>query len=153
MAMATKRPGDAGKLRTHEYELLAAFRQALRGFLRFSEVEAEKGGLTAQNYQALLTVRACPEGGRISISDLAQRLLIRHNSAVGLVDRLARQGLLAREPAPEDARKVHLRLTAKGDRVLEKLAEVHREELRRIGPQLEALLKQIAAATDKGARA
>jgi DNA-binding MarR family transcriptional regulator len=143
----SKRRSTPAKLDTHEYELLAAFRHALRGFLRFSEAEAEKGGLTAQNYQALLTVRACPEGERLSINDLAQQLMIRHNSAVGLVDRLARQGLVAREPAPEDARKVYLRLTPKGDRVLEKLAEVHREELRRIGPQLEALLKQIAAAT------
>jgi DNA-binding MarR family transcriptional regulator len=144
-----KRSNPLPKLDTHEYELLAAFRHALRGFLRFSEAEAEKGGLTAQNYQALLTLRACPEGERMSINDLAQQLMIRHNSAVGLVDRLVRQALVAREPAQKDARKVYLRLTAKGDRVLERLAEVHREELRRIGPQLEQLLKQITAATDR----
>ena len=149
----SKRSNPPSKLDTREYELLAAFRRALRGFLRFSEAEAEKGGLTAQNYQALLTVRACPQGERVSINDLAQQLMIRHNSAVGLVDRLVRQGLVAREPAPEDARKVYLRLTAKGDRVLEKLAEVHREELRRIGPQLEALLAQISAATDRRTKA
>jgi DNA-binding MarR family transcriptional regulator len=149
----SRRSNPPSKLDTREYELLAAFRRALRGFLRFSEAEAEKGGLTAQNYQALLTVRACPQGERVSINDLAQQLMIRHNSAVGLVDRLVRQGLVAREPAPEDARKVYLRLTAKGDRVLEKLAEVHREELRRIGPQLEALLAQISAATDRRTKA
>jgi DNA-binding MarR family transcriptional regulator len=130
-------------LRDHEYRQLAAFRRALREFMRFSEVEAEKSGLTAQNYQALLVARAWPEGERLSMNDFARQLLIRHNSAVGLVDRLARQGLLAREASPDDARKVHLRLTAKGDRVLGKLAEVHREELRRIGPQLEALLHSL----------
>ena len=135
------------KLRSHEYQQLAAFRRALREFLRFSETEAEKGGLTAQNYQALLVVRACPEGGRVTINDLARQLLIRHNSAVGLVDRLTKQGLVAREPAPEDGRKVHLRLTAKGERLLERLAEVHREELRRIGPQLESLLHSIRSIT------
>jgi DNA-binding MarR family transcriptional regulator len=131
------------KLRSHEYQQLAAFRRALREFLRFSETEAEKGGLTAQNYQALLVVRACPDGARVTINDLAQQLFIRHNSAVGLVDRLTKQGLVAREPAAEDGRKVYLRLTAKGERLLERLAEVHREELRRIGPQLEALLHSI----------
>ena len=131
------------KLRAHEYQQLAAFRRALREFLRFSEAEAEKSGLTAQNYQALLILRACPEGERVTINDLAQQLLIRHNSAVGLVDRLSSQGLVAREPAPEDGRKVYLRPTAKGDRLLERLAEVHREELRRIAPQLEALLHSI----------
>jgi DNA-binding MarR family transcriptional regulator len=125
-----------------EYRQLASFRYALRGFLRFSEAAAEKVGLTAQHYQALLAV--CASSGTVTINDLAQQLLIRHNSAVGLVDRLVGQGLLTREPAPEDRRKVYLRLTAKGDRVLRKLAEVHREELRRIGPQLEALLHSIA---------
>jgi DNA-binding MarR family transcriptional regulator len=135
---------DAG-----EYQQLALFRYALRSFLRFSEAAAEKVGLTAQHYQALLVVCATP-GGRVTINDLAQQLLIRHNSAVGLVDRLTNQGLVAREPSPEDGRKVYLRLTAKGDRVLERLAEVHREELRRIAPQLRQLLQQITQAQDGG---
>lgn len=137
------------QLETHEYEQLAAFRYALRSFLRFSEAEAEKRGLTAQHYQALLTLRACPEADRLTINDLAQQLMIRHNSAVGLVDRLTGQGLVTREPSPRDGRKVCLRLTAKGDRVLEKLAEVHREELERIGPQLEELLRHITHPTKK----
>jgi DNA-binding MarR family transcriptional regulator len=128
-----------------EYQQLASFRYALRSFLRFSEVAAETVGLTAQQYQALLAV--CASAGHVTINDLAQQLLIRHNSAVGLVDRLTAQGLLAREPSAQDGRKVYLRLTAKGDRVLEKLAEVHREELRRIGPQLEALLHDITGAS------
>jgi DNA-binding MarR family transcriptional regulator len=138
----SRRPAhlDAG-----EYRQLALFRYALRSFLRFSEAAAEKVGLTAQHYQALLAVCATP-GGRVTINDLAQQLLIRHNSAVGLADRLTNQGLVAREPSPEDGRKVYLRLTAKGDRVLERLAEVHREELRRIAPQLRQLLQQITQA-------
>jgi len=137
---------DAG-----EYQQLASFRFALRGFLRFSEAAAEKVGLTAQHYQALLAVCAA-RGDRVTINDLAEQLLIRHNSAVGLVDRLSTQGLVAREPSPQDGRKVYLRLTAKGDRVLQKLAEVHREELRRIGPQLEALLQQITGGKPRNAR-
>jgi DNA-binding MarR family transcriptional regulator len=132
-------------LEAAEYHQLASFRYALRSFLRFSEAAAEKVGLTAQHYQALLAVCATADG-HVTINDLAQQLLIRHNSAVGLVDRLTAQGLLTREPSPEDGRKVHLRLSAKGDRVLQKLAEVHREELRRIGPQLEALLHDITRA-------
>lgn len=128
---------DAG-----EYQQLASFRYALRSFLRFSEAAAEGVGLTAQHYQALLALCATTNH-RATINDLARELLIRHNSAVGLVDRLTSQGLVSREPSPEDGRKVHLRLTAKGDRVLERLAEVHREELRRIAPQLRQLLRQI----------
>jgi DNA-binding MarR family transcriptional regulator len=131
-------------LEASEYQQLASFRYALRSFLRFSETAAEKVGLTAQQYQALLAI--CAADGHVTINDLAQQLLVRHNSAVGLVDRLTAQGLLTRDPSPQDGRKVYLRLTAKGDRVLEKLAEVHREELRRIGPQLEALLHDITQA-------
>jgi DNA-binding MarR family transcriptional regulator len=152
-AAAQRKPRLPARLDSHEYEQLAAFRRALRGFLRFSEVEAERSGVTAQHYQALLTVRACPGDKRVTINDLAQQLMIRHNSAVGLVNRSTRQRLVAREAAAEDGRKVHLRLTAKGDRVLERLAEVHREELRRIAPQLEELLQEIGRATKARAKA
>jgi DNA-binding MarR family transcriptional regulator len=131
------------KLDAGEYRRLAAFRYALRSFLRFSESAAERVGLTAQHYQAMLAVCASPEGRQLTINDLAQQLLIRHNSAVGLVDRLNDHRLVAREPSPEDGRKVYLRLTAKGHRVLGRLAEVHREELRRIAPQFRQLLLQI----------
>lgn len=130
-------------LEAGEYRQLAAFRFALRRFLRFSEAAAEKVGLTAQQYQALLVVCAAPAGAA-SINHLAHELLIRHNSAVGLVDRLTAQGLLARAASAEDRRKVSLRLTPQGDRVLARLAEVHREELRRIGPQLRRQLDAIA---------
>jgi DNA-binding MarR family transcriptional regulator len=143
--MGQQKRRRSAHLQASEYQQLASFRYALRSFLRFSEAAAEKVGLTAQHYQALLALCATADD-RVTINDLAQELLIRHNSAVGLVDRLTSQGLVSREPSPEDGRKVVLRLTAKGDRVLEKLAEVHREELRRIGPQLEALLHQITQA-------
>jgi DNA-binding MarR family transcriptional regulator len=145
--MGQQKNRRSAHLDASEYQQLALFRHALRRFLRFSEAAAEKVDVTAQQYQALLVVCAMPHG-RITINDLAQQLLIRHNSAVGLVDRLNNQGLVAREPSPEDGRKVYLRLTAKGDRVLEKLAEVHREELRRIAPQLRQLLQQITPAQD-----
>lgn len=143
--MSQQKRRRSAHLDASEYQQLASFRFALRSFLRFSEIAAEKVGLSAQHYQALLAVCATADG-HVTINDLAKQLLIRHNSAVGLVDRLANQGLVSREPSPDDGRKVILHLTSKGDRVLEKLAEVHREELRRIGPQLEGLLHQITQA-------
>ncbi len=140
------------QLDSHEYALLAAFRYALRGFMHFSESAAKGVGLTAQQYQALLAVRGSPEDRAVTINDLAQQLLIRHNTAVGLVDRIDRQGLVTRRPSPVDGRQVHLHLTAKGERMLERLASVHREELRRIGPQLKLLLQQITRAIAKPPR-
>jgi DNA-binding MarR family transcriptional regulator len=128
------------RLKTADYARLAAFRQVLREFLHFSEDAAGGLGLTAQHYQAMLVLRACPEGTSVSISDLARQLLIKHNSAVGLVDRLVAERLVVREPSPADRRKVELRLSARGREVLARLAAIHREELERIGPMLSRLI-------------
>jgi DNA-binding MarR family transcriptional regulator len=134
-------------LHTRDYARLAAFRRELRQFLRFSEEAAERAGLTAQHYQAMLILRACPEGEAVSIIDLARELLIRHNSAVGLVDRLVTERLVLREASEADRRRVELRLSARGRQVLARLAQIHRDELERIGPALERL---IAAIRERG---
>ena len=132
-------------LATGEYARLAGFRYALRRFLRFSEDAAAAVGLTGQHYQAMLIVRACPEERRLAISELAEQLLIKHNSAVELVDRLVELDLILRETAREDRRKVALSLTPRGRNVLAKLAQVHRAELRRLGPQLERFFASLSA--------
>jgi DNA-binding MarR family transcriptional regulator len=123
-----------------EYETLAAFRYALRRFVRFSEEGAAAAGLTPRQHQALLAIKGFPGGDGVLVGDLAERLQIRHHSAVGLVDRLAAQGLVARQHAAEDRRRVLLSLTERGAELLERLAVMHREELRRIGPPLYELL-------------
>ena len=132
-------------LRTEDYEHLAAFRQALREFLQFSEQAASEAGLTTQHYQAMLIFRACPEDEVVTINELARRLLIKHNSAVGLVDRLVEERLATRSPSESDRRKVELRLSTRGRQVLAKLAGVHRRELERIGPTLEHLISDVRA--------
>lgn len=133
--MMSERKSGRASLGQEEYETLAAFRYTLRRFLTFSEAAAAEVGLASQQYQALLAIKG---SGReaITIRELARQLLIKHNSAVGLVDRLEDAGLVTRRVAPEDRRKVNLRLTARGIRVLERLAVTHRAELRRIGPRL-----------------
>jgi DNA-binding MarR family transcriptional regulator len=118
-------------------------RYALRGFLRFSEAAAEQEGLTSQHYQAMLILRGWPEGQPVSINDLAHQLLIKHNSAVGLVDRLARNELVVREPSAIDRRKVELRLSPRGRRVLARLAAMHRGELQRIGPIMKRFFSEL----------
>ncbi|MGE5617050.1 MAG: MarR family winged helix-turn-helix transcriptional regulator, partial [Bacillota bacterium] len=90
---------------------MAAWRRTLREFMSFSERAASEVGLTSQHYQAMLVLRACPDGEHVTINDLARELMIKHNSAVGLVDRLVKEGLAQREPARLDRRKVYLQLT------------------------------------------
>jgi DNA-binding MarR family transcriptional regulator len=141
-----KRAERRYRLETRDYAQLAAFRHALRRFLRFSELAAARVGLTSQHYQAMLVLRGCPDDKRVTINDLAQQLLIKHNSAVELVDRLAREGLAVRQPSSADRRKVELRLTARGRQVLAKLAAMHRTELHRVGPLLGRFFAELSRA-------
>jgi DNA-binding MarR family transcriptional regulator len=131
------------KVSKGEYETLAAFRYSLRQFLRFSEDAAHQAGITPQQHQALLAIKGFPERDNVSVGELAERLQVQHHSAVGLVDRLVADGLLQRAASPEDRRQVQLTLTPRGETVLEKLAAIHREQLRRIGPQINLLLKRL----------
>jgi DNA-binding MarR family transcriptional regulator len=132
------------ELTTRDYAELASFRRALREFLQFSESAAAEVGLSSSHYQAMLVLRACPEGECVTINDLAQQLLIKHNSAVGLVDRLAQEKLVVREPSTEDRRKVELRLTSRGRLVLSKLASSHRKQLHRISPALKRFFAEMS---------
>ena len=150
--MQLKRAERRFRLATRDYAQLATFRLALRKFLRFSEAAAAEVGLTSQHYQAMLVVRGCPEDLRITINDLAQQLLIKHNSAVELVDRLVEEDLVLREASPVDRRKVQLRLTARGRQVLAKLAAIHRSELQRIGPMLKRFFAQMSRLERNGGR-
>lgn len=143
--------GDS--LSSADYLRLAAFRHALRSFLNFSEVAAAGIGLTGAQYQALLVVRARPPLMEMTVSELARQLLIKHHSAVGLVDRLVDQRLLVRQASPNDGRKVELRLTGKGTRLLGRLASLHRHELEHAGPQLSALLEQVTRSAGVGTAA
>ena len=135
-----------------EYEMLAGFRHTLRRFLSFSERSAARVGLTQHQYQALLAVRAHSGPGLLTISELADQMLIKHHSAVGMVDRLEQQGLVRREHSAEDRRKVGIRLTAKGHKVFARLAAAHRAELRRVGPDLGRFMEYFGRTPAEAAR-
>jgi DNA-binding MarR family transcriptional regulator len=128
-----------------DYRILAAFRHALRRFLRFSEAAAAQQGLTPQQHQALLAIRGAGSAGRLSVGGLAEQLQIRPNSAVGLASRLAALGLVRREAGAGDQRHVLLVLTSAADALLERLSLAHREELQRLSPSLRALLAELGA--------
>lgn len=127
-----------------EYEILAAFRYSLRQFLHFSEEAAQSVGLTPQQHQALLSIKGFPGRDKITIKELAERMQIRHHSAVGLADRLVAQGLLKREPSRTDRRQVYVTLSTQGLAILEQLSSIHKEELRHTLPELQKLIEQLS---------
>jgi len=126
-----------------QYERLAAFRYALRRFLRFSEQAARAAGLTPQQHQALLAIKGFPGRDQVTVGELAERLQLRHQSAVGLVDRLVSEKLVARAPSPQDRRQVFVELTRHGDAVLAGLSALHHRQLKQMGPEFSRLFRQL----------
>jgi DNA-binding MarR family transcriptional regulator len=119
------------KLSQADYERLAAVRLAIRRFVSATEANARGVGLTPQQHQALLSIKAgYPGQSAITIGELARHLLIKHHSAVELTERLVRGGLVAREPSPADRRRIYLSITGKGEALLEQLSEASLGELR-----------------------
>jgi DNA-binding MarR family transcriptional regulator len=141
---ATKRPArKASELSHREYRALAQFRAGLRRFLHFSEEAARGAGTTPAQHQLLLAVRGFPGPDTPVVGDLATALQLRHHSAVELVDRAERAGLVVRTPDPHDLRRQHVALTSTGRHLLEELSVAHRDELRRFRTQMVDLLADL----------
>jgi DNA-binding MarR family transcriptional regulator len=129
---------------THaDYRALSQFRYQIRRFLHFSEESARSEGLEPQQHQMLLAIQALDDPEAPTIGQLAEHLVLRHHSAVGLVDRLEARGLVARLQREGDRRQVRVRLTADGAEKLRRLSALHRDELRHTGPLLVATLDDI----------
>lgn len=119
-----------------DYENLLSLRTAWRRFERWSEQQARAAGLTPAQHQLLLAVKGHRNERGPTIGEVADYLLLRHHSAVGLVDRADAAGLVTRRRDADDHRVVRLRLTRKGAQRLERLSALHLEELKRLGPTL-----------------
>lgn len=126
-----------------DYRALAEFRYQIRKYLHFSEQAIHSEGLERQQYLFMLAIKGVPQGSRPRIRDLADRMLIHHNSAVELVNRLEAGGYVHRERAQEDKREVLLGLTRKGERILAQLVRHHHEELRTASPALVDALRRV----------
>jgi DNA-binding MarR family transcriptional regulator len=124
------------RLTDADYEDLLTLRTGLRRFLRWSEQQAEEAGLTPAQHQLLLAIRGHTDPRGPTIGEVADYLLLRHHSAVGLVDRADAAGLVQRGRDPDDHRVVRLQLTSAGNKRLEALFELHLEELERLSLKL-----------------
>jgi DNA-binding MarR family transcriptional regulator len=122
---------------------LADFRYEIRRFYQFSEKAALSAGLQPRQHQLLLQVAAAPEGDTVTIAYLAERLGLKHNSAVELVDRSENEGLVTRSEDPQDRRRTILRVTRKGNQLLNRLSGQHAQELNEAAPRLIQALENI----------
>lgn len=135
----TGEEGD-GDLSDRDYQRLAAFRHALRHFLRFSEEAARSEGLTPNQHQLLLAVRGWPGPTSPMISQLADQLQLRVHSTSELVQRAASAQLIRLVTDVDDHRRLRVELTDDGHHRLRSLSVLHREELRRFRAHLADLL-------------
>ena len=131
------------KLTLSDYQALAEFRFQIRRFLHFSEQVVKQAGMERGQYQLMLAIKGMPAGIRPRIRELANRMQIRHHSAVELVNRLEAGGFVHRTRAEDDRREVLLALTPKGEKILSELALHHHDEIRSAGPALVTALRRI----------
>ena len=129
-------------LEDRDYKVLASVRAELRNFAHFTEIVTKGAGLTPQQHQILLALRAS-DGLELTIGQLAEIMFLKPHSVSGMADRLAGLGLVERVRSEEDRRSIRLRLTDKAKEVLGSLGQVHKDELRRIRPLLISLLSQL----------
>jgi DNA-binding MarR family transcriptional regulator len=127
-----------------DYDALAEFRYLLRKFLRFSkDFLRTTGGVNPEQYEALLAIKAFATPVGLTISQLSERLQVRHHSAVNIVDRLVERKVITRETGETDRRRRHVHLTAKGEKLIEELASVHRKEIRGRSAELIKALERL----------
>lgn len=139
----TERPGAAGVLAEVDYRALARFRRSLRAFLHFSEEAARQAGINPAQHQLLVAIRGADGSEPPSVGDLAETLMLRHHSAVELINRAQGAGLVLRVEDPSDHRRQRVVLTDLGLAKLRELSSRHREELRRFREEGLAALRDI----------
>jgi DNA-binding MarR family transcriptional regulator len=145
MAQARRSHPARRPISDHDYARLLTVRTGLRRFERWSAEQAAEQGLTPSQHQLLLAIRGHENPAGPTIREAADYLLIRHHSAVELIDRTAAAGLVTRQRDKDDHRIVRLQLSAEAERLLAALSEGHVEELRRLTPLFESLLDTLNA--------
>ena len=145
MSNHEKADGGEQALTRGDYESLAAFRFAIRRFMHFSTQAAQDAGLTTSQHQALLSIKGHPTDGPMTIGQLAEHLVVAPHTAAELVSRLEDDEMVKRVPDTTDRRRVGLRLTAKAERALRRLTNIHLQEVRILAPGLIETLQDLLA--------
>ena len=133
----------ASRLTTEDYRALAELRYRIRHFLREGDTVARSSGLEPQQYLLLLMIRGLPEFEEASIRTLAERMALKHHSAVELVDRLEARGYVHRSRGQDDRRQVLVSLLPRGERVLDEVARRRIDELHSHGRELARAIEQL----------
>jgi DNA-binding MarR family transcriptional regulator len=132
-----------------DYRALAEFRYELGRYFTLSDQAARSAGLHPGQYRFLLLLKGLPDGMEPTISNMAERLGLRHHSTVELVDRMEKRGLIYRERSERHRSFVFVRITQKGEGILKRLVASRKLELKKAGP---ILVKALNTLTKKRSR-
>jgi DNA-binding MarR family transcriptional regulator len=113
-------------------ETLSAWRALLnvhaRVTARVESALAEAGFPPLSWYDVLWPLHRAP-GRRLRVGALAEQVTLSRTGLTRLLDRVERDGLIRREPAPEDRRGSYVVITAAGSAVLRKMWPVYERAL------------------------
>jgi DNA-binding MarR family transcriptional regulator len=141
------------KITTGDYRALAAWRYRIRLFLQEGDAAARRVGLEPQQYLLLLAVRGLPEGAEATVQTLSERLMLKHNSTVELIDRLETHGYVRRRRSRNnDRRWVLVELLPRGEKLVERVARQRLAELRVEGAELVNALNALMGGKAKSPR-
>ncbi|PYK42327.1 MAG: MarR family transcriptional regulator [Verrucomicrobia bacterium] len=130
-------------LQAKDYDVLSAFRYAMRKFLRVSkEVVAARAKLTPEQYEALLAIKSSSGANGVTVGEISERLQVRHHTAVSPLDRLEARKFAVRKRTNSDKRMVNVKLTKTGATLLSRLALIHYGEIRRRTPEIMSALRR-----------
>lgn len=129
------------KLDKKDFEALSEFRYRLRRFLRFSEQVTRRNGITPLQYLLLLHLKGFPGRDWATVGELAERLQAAHHGTVALISRREGLGWVERRQGQADRREVAIHLTADGERILARMARLHRDEL--LNPEIGSLAPEL----------
>jgi DNA-binding MarR family transcriptional regulator len=137
-------------LKQSDFEHLLELRTGLRRFLHWSEQQARAAGLTPAKHQLLLAIKGHPDPSGPTIGDIADYLVLRHHSAVGLIDRAVSDGLVRRGPDTASKSVVRVTLTEEGAKKLDTLVAAHLEELSHLAPTMRTLWHELERDNGRG---
>jgi DNA-binding MarR family transcriptional regulator len=120
---------DALPLNKADFETLADFRYQIRKFVRFSEKVSRQNGVTPLQYLLLLHIKGYPGRDWATVGELAERLQAQQHGVVALISRCEKQGFVERRRSSEDRRRIEIHLLENGEKLLDKVARLHRAEL------------------------
>ena len=129
-------------LEQSDFEHLLELRTGLRRFIRWSDQRAQAAGLTPAKHQLLLAIKGHPDPSGPTVGEVADYLVLRHHSAVGLIDRAVKDGLVKRN---KDRGKgvVRVTLTRAGNDKLAALTQAHVEEIAHLAPTMRTLWRAL----------